>query len=79
MFEVTELQRRMENAQGHEVEVHLNCESIFKNNCVVGRCIGFTKPIDNEPEVATMDIKVAGYSCIYEIEEGKIKEIIMKD
>ena len=46
---------------------------------VVGKCINYTKPLDNDPEVASIDIKVPGFSSIYEITEGEIETLVIKE
>ena len=75
MGEITEMQRKMDAAFGHEVEVHL----IGGFKPIVGKCVNFTKPLDNDPEVASFDIKVPGFSSIYEIIEDEIETLIIKD
>lgn len=74
-LETTEMQKKMYAACGHNVEIHI-IES-FKP--FVGKCINFTSPLDNDPEVASVDIQVPGYSCIYEITEDEIETIIVLD
>lgn len=71
---ITELQKKMHNAVGHEVEVTIT-GSVKK---FIGKCVGFTQPLDNEPEIASIGIKVEGHSCIYEIMENEIEELIIK-
>ena len=75
MGEITEMQRKMYAACGHEVEVRL----VGGYKPIVGKCVNFTKPLDNDPEVASFDIKVPGFSSIYEIIEDEIETLIIKD
>ena len=86
MGEITEMQRKMYAACGHEVEVRLvggfrpiDDKRIKFTNPLVGKCVNFTKPLDNDPEVASFDIKVPGFSSIYEIIEDEIETLIIKD
>lgn len=71
---MTDLQKKMYAACGHEVEVHI----VGGNMPFIGKCINFTQPLDNEPEVASIDIRVPGRSSLYEITEGEIESIIIK-
>ena len=71
---MTEMQKLMFNAVGSEVEVHI----IGGVKPFVGKCTAYTSPIDNEPEVATIDIKVNGMSSLYEITEEEIETLIIK-
>lgn len=79
-MEITEMQRKMDAAYRHQVEVYL----IGEKEPVVGKCINYTKPLDNDPEIASFDIAVPsayhddGYRII-EITEGEIERIIFKD
>lgn len=79
-MEITEMQRKMDAAFRHQVEVRL----IGVEKPVVGKCINFTKPLDNDPEVASFDIAVpseyheSGYRIV-EITEGEIESITLKD
>lgn len=72
---MTEMQELMESAFGHEVEVYIygRCKPF------IGKCVGYIQPLDNEPEVASICIEVPGYSCIYEITEEEIENLIIKD
>ncbi len=72
---MTEMQKKMYAALGHEVELHL--AGGYKP--VIGKCINYTKPLDNDPEVASIDIEVPGFSSIYEITEDEIETITVKD
>lgn len=75
---MTEMQKRMYAACGHKVEVHLQ----DTQRPVVGKCINYTKPLDNDPEIASFDIAVPsefygdGYRII-EITEAEIETITL--
>ena len=71
---MTEMQKLMSNAVGFDVEVHI----VGGYKSCVGKCTGFTQPLDNDPEVATIDVKVAGMPSIYEITEDEIEKLIIK-
>ena len=71
---MTEMQKLMSNAVGFDVEVHI----VGGYKPCVGKCTGFTPPLDNEPEVATIDVKVDGISSVYEITEEEIENLIIK-
>lgn len=71
---MTEMQKLMANAVGFEVEVHL--VGGFKP--CIGKCTGYTPPQDNDPEVATIDVKVNGMPSIYEITEDEIDTLTIK-
>lgn len=73
-MEITEMHKKMRAARGCEVELHL--VGGFKT--IVGKCVGYTQPLDNDPEIASIDIKVPGISCIYEITENEIETLIIK-
>lgn len=66
---MTTLQKEMLNAVGHNVEVHAKNSS----NLICGVCINYTQPLDNDPEVAAIDVKVEGYDGIIEITEADIE------
>lgn len=71
---MTEMQKLMVKAVGFDVEVHL--VGGFKP--CIGKCTGFTQPVDNDPEVAAIDIVVEGMPSIYEITEDEIETLIIK-
>ncbi len=75
MAAMTEMQKKMYAACGHEVEIRL--ADGFKP--VVGKCINYTKPLDNDPEVASIDIRVPGYTSVYEITEDEIETLTLLD
>ena len=72
---MTEMQKQMYAACGHKVEIHL--VGGFKP--CIGECINYTKPLDNDPEVASIDIRVPGYSSTYEITEDEIETLTLLD
>lgn len=79
-MKITEMQRKMNAACGHQVEVRL----IGVEKPVAGKCINFTNPLDNDPEVASFDIAVPSEyhengRRIVEITEGEIESITVKD
>lgn len=51
---MTTLQKEMLNAVGHNVEVHAKSSG----KLIYGVCINYTQPLDNDPEVAAIDVKV---------------------
>lgn len=65
---MTTLQKEMLNAVGHNVEVHTK----GTGKPVCGVCTNYTQPVDNDPEVAAIDVKVEGYEGIIEITEADI-------
>ena len=71
---MTKMQKLMSSAVGFDVEVHI----VGGHKPCVGKCTGFTQPLDNEPEVATIDVKVDGMPSVYEIKEDEIEELIIK-
>lgn len=72
--EMTEMQKKMYAAVGREVELHLY--GGYKP--VIGKCINYTKPLDNDPEVASIDIQVPGFTSLYEITEDEIETLTIK-
>ncbi len=80
-MKITEMQKKMDAACGHNVEVHL----YDTEKPVVGKCINYTRPLDNDPEIASFDIAVpnqyadTGRSLI-EITEAEIESLtILED
>lgn len=77
---ITAMQRKMMDAVGHEAEVRI----VGRNKSFIGKCIGFTQPLDNDPEIASVDIAVpnrftdSGRS-FYELFEDKIESITILD
>nr|WP_300006266.1 hypothetical protein [Tissierella sp.] len=53
---------------GKQVKITLD-----EDEFIVGKCMEFTKAIYNDPEIASIDVKVKG--DIYEIYENEIKKI----
>ena len=72
---MTTLQKEMLNAVGHNVEVHT--KGTGKPIC--GVCTNYTQPVDNDPEVATIDVKVEDYEGIIEITEADIVSLRIRD
>ena len=56
---------------GHNVEVHAKSSG----KLIYGVCINYTQPLDNDPEVAAIDVKVEGYDGIIEITEADIESL----
>lgn len=59
---------RLSDYCGKKVKIVLKDGEIFK-----GKCIEFTKAIDNDPEIDSIDLQVD--KKIYEIYENEIKDI----
>ena len=77
--EMTEMEKKMYAARGHEVEVHLD-DSIFKDNICCGKCVCYTPYYDNTPEISSIDIKHPSYPTgLYEFYENDIVDIIILD
>ncbi len=72
---MTEMQELMESAFGHEVEVYIY--GGFKP--FIGKCVGYTQPLDNDPEVAVIDVEIPGRSSLCGITEEEIEKLIIKD
>ena len=77
---ISPMHRKMIDAFGHNVEAHLfGCDKP-----VIGKCINYTQPLDNDPEVASIDIALPSQFAphgfrIVEITEGEIEALIIKD
>ncbi len=77
---LSEMQKKMHLAVGHEVEVRI----VGGYKACVGRCINYTQPLDNDPEVASIDIAVPNRfsdtgRSVYEIIEDEIESITILD
>lgn len=72
---MTELQKQMVAAEGHNVEIAI----VGGYKLCVGKCVAFTQPLDNVPEVASIAIQVEGYDGLYEIIEDEIETIKIID
>ncbi len=72
---ITEMQKQMINSVGHNVEVEVFIPKGTKT--IIGKCTNFTQPLDNEPEVAEMEIKTE--YILYGIIENEIKSIKIID
>jgi hypothetical protein len=71
---MTEMQKLMASAVGFDVEVHI--VGGFKP--CIGKCTGYTQPLDNDPEVAAIEIKIDGLPSLYEITEDEIDTLTIK-
>lgn len=71
---MTEMQKLMASAVGFNVEAHL----IGGFKPCVGKCTSYTPPLDNDPEVAAIEIKVQGMPSLYEIIESEIETLTIK-
>lgn len=76
---ITEMQKQMMNAMGHEVSVYIKAGQKTIYNPFVGKCVGFIKALDNVPEVASIHIQMANESCIFELMESEIEKIEIHD
>lgn len=72
---ISPIHRQMIDAVGHEVEVRV----IGGYRPCVGKCINYTQPLDNDLEVASIDIQTPGHSSITELTEDEIESITIKD
>lgn len=72
---ISPIHRQMMDAVGHEVEVRI----VGGYRPCVGKCINYTQPLDNEPEIASIDIQVPRYTSITELIEDEIESITIKD
>ena len=61
-MKITEMEKQMYYAIGHQVEVKLK-----DGNICNGFCSGYTGSVDNEPEPAEIDIKKEGNMCTFHI------------
>lgn len=73
---ISEMQKKMLEAVGHKVEIKI----YGGYKLLKGKCKHFTQPMDNEPEVASIDIAVPGItSSLYEVTEDEIEELTITD
>lgn len=72
---ITEMQKQMYYARGHKVRIIFN----DGHPPMVGKCTGYTKPIDNDPEVATIDLDIGIPRSRTEITEEEIESIELLD
>lgn len=61
---------KMEECRGHKIKVKLVTGEEFE-----GKCMFFTPPFDNEPEIADFSIKKEGYSGLICLTEPEIDKI----
>lgn len=73
-MKITEMEKQMYYAIGHQVEVKMKNGDICS-----GLCFGYTSSIDNEPEPAEIDIKRESYSGLTCITEPEIDKITIID
>lgn len=66
---MNDLHRKMLDAPGHKVKVTF-LDGTFP---ITGKCIGYTQALDNEPEIASIDVRSDG--MLYELYENDIKDI----
>ena len=69
------MQREMEAAFGHKVEIHI----VGGYKPCIGKCVGFTPPLDNDPEVASIDIDTGMRFSVTELIEDEIESIKILD
>ena len=69
-----ELTKTRERCIGHQIRVELLNSDVFE-----GKCVTFSPPFDNEPEIAEFDLKRAGFDGLLTIAENEIKEITIID
>lgn len=72
---MTRMQKLMASAVGFDVEIHL--VGGFKP--CIGKCTDYIQPLDNDPEVASIYIKIPGRSSLYEFTEEEIEKLIIKN
>ncbi len=65
---------KMEECRGHKIRVKL-----IDGKTVEGKCMYFTSPFDNEPEIADISIKRENYSGLICITEPEIESITLFD
>ncbi|MGI6265222.1 MAG: hypothetical protein ACOYJY_07160 [Acutalibacteraceae bacterium] len=73
--DMTIMQKQMRAANGHRVDVTIK----DGHRHFVGKCVCYTPPIDNDPEVATMDIDIGIPRSLTEIKEEEIESIEFLD
>ena len=73
MDKITEMQKKMYYSRGHNVKVGL----VGTNKALIGKCVYFTQPLDNDPEMASIDVivKESGKEVLYELFEEDIESI----
>lgn len=74
-FKTTAMQQKMEAAFGHKVEIRI----VGGYRPCVGKCVGFTPPLDNDPEVASIDIDTGIPTSVTELIEDEIESITILD
>ena len=66
---MNDLHRKMLDAPGHTVKVTF-LDGTFP---VTGKCISYTQALDNEPEIASIDVESGG--MLFGLYENDIKDI----
>ena len=72
---LSEMQKKMRSAVGHKVENHI----VSGYRPCIGRCINYTQPLDNDPEVASIDIDTGIPTSVTELIEDEIESITILD
>lgn len=72
---ISDMQRKMMDAVGHRVEVRI----VGGYRPCIGKCIDFIQPLDNDPEVASIDIDTGIPTSVTELIEDEIESIIILD
>lgn len=73
--EISEMQKQMYAAVGHDVEIHI----VGGYKTFTGKCINYMQPLDNEPEVASIDIDTGMVTSVTELLENEIDSIKILD
>lgn len=71
LSEMTEMQKLMYAACGRKAKVQV----VGLSSPYIGECINYTQPIDNEPETASIYIRIPGSTSLYEITENEIETL----
>ena len=81
MDKLTELQKKMAEAQGHKVEIQMfkNLKTVYKDNICIGICVACVSPQDNDSDAASLYIQIPEYDGLIEISEKKIENIKLLD
>lgn len=81
MNKLTDMQKKMAEAQGHKVEIQIfkNRKTFFKDNICIGICIACVSPLDNDSDAASLYIQIPKYDGLIEISEKEIESIKLLD
>ena len=78
--EFSEIHKKMISAPGHQVEVHLFEPFLGELKPVIGKCVDYISPDEEEPEgIASITVKVPGFTCLFGLTEDVIKDIVLLD